>query len=84
MEKISEWLIKHEDNIFDVITNEYILYGEWCYMKHSVYYDALQDWFVGFDIFDIKKEKFLSVNIRDKMFSNMGIVSVPQLGKGIY
>ena len=82
--KLPDWLIKYEDNIFDVITNEYILFGEWCYMKHSVYYDNLPDWFVGFDIFDIRKEKFLSVNRRNEMFTKMGIIPVPQLGKGKY
>lgn len=82
--KLTDWLMKHENDIFDVLTNEYILFGEWCYAKHSVYYNSLPDWFIGFDIYDMKKNRFLSVNRRNEFFMRMGIVPVPQLGKGIY
>lgn len=82
--KIDDWVMKHEDGLFDVLTNEYILFGEWCYAKHSVYYNSLPDWFIGFDIYDLKKNKFLSVKRRNEFLEKMDIVPVPQLASGKY
>ncbi len=81
---LKEWIATHEDAIFDVITDKKILFGEWCYAKHSVFYNALPDWFIGFDIYDKKNEKFLSVKERDKLMKKMDIEIVPLLGYGIF
>lgn len=82
--KLNDWLMKYENNLFDVLINRYILFGEWCYVKHSVYYDSLPNWFIGFDIYDMKDKRFLSVVRRNEYFMKMGIVPVPQLGRGKY
>merc|ERR1719453_2536834 len=37
-----------------------ILYGEWCYAKHSIPYDELPDYFIAFDLYDLAEEKFYS------------------------
>lgn len=81
---VKDWLRNRESVIFDVITNRYILYGEWCYAKHSLYYNALPDWFIGFDLFDKKNERFLSVKQRNDLLNQMEIEIVPLLGQGIY
>ena len=70
---LNNWINCHEEKIFDVLMDEFILYGEWCYAKHSVYYDNLPDWFIGFDIFDIKKRRFLSVQQRNFMLNQMNV-----------
>lgn len=81
---LKNWLSCHETKIFDVLTDQYILFGEWCYAKHSIDYNALPDWFIAFDIFDKEQERFLSVKQRKKYLSQMEIKEVPQLGYGIY
>ena len=63
---LNKWLNINENTIFENITNEYILFGEWCYATHSIKYDALPDWFVAFDIFDKKENKFFSVQRRNE------------------
>lgn len=68
---LNNWLDIHEDDIFENLTNEYILFGEWCYATHSIKYEALPDWFVAFDIFDKKENKFFSVQRRDEMLERM-------------
>lgn len=78
------WLDIHEDDIFENLTNEYILFGEWCYATHSIKYEALPDWFVAFDIFDKKENKFFSVQRRDEMLERMNVQKVPMLGRGKY
>ena len=81
---LNKWLNINENTIFENITNEYILFGEWCYATHSIKYDALPDWFVAFDIFDKKENKFFSVQRRNEMIEKMGLYKVPMLGKGKY
>lgn len=81
---LNNWINCHEEKIFDVLMDEFILYGEWCYAKHSVYYDNLPDWFIGFDIFAIKKRRFLSVQQRNFMLNQMNVKIVPELGFGTY
>ncbi|MDE7038809.1 MAG: RNA ligase family protein [Lachnospiraceae bacterium] len=82
--RLDSWIDCHETAIFDVIMDKYILFGEWCYAKHSIYYNALPDWFIGFDIYDTEREKFLSVKNRDILLDRMGVKVVPRLGNGIF
>jgi len=79
---LRQWIHLHEDELFDVLNDKYILYGEWCYACHSVEYDKLPDWFLAFDLFDKEQQKFLSVNKRDEKLSKTGICLVPKLGYG--
>jgi ATP-dependent RNA circularization protein (DNA/RNA ligase family) len=79
-----QWISQRENQIFDCISNEYILFGEWCNVKHSVYYNELPDYFLAFDIFDKKEKKFLSVKRRNLLIKKMNIEQVPCLGCGKY
>jgi len=82
--KFPEWLSPRLDNLFDVLTDRYILFGEWCYAKHSIEYTKLPDWFVGFDIFDKQTGRFFSCQGRDMMFQELSIAKVPQIAKGVH
>ena len=68
--------------IFEVLTDRYILFGEWCYAQHSVFYNYLPDWFLGFDLYDKQTCKFLSTKHRDKAFRKMKISKVPFIAAG--
>lgn len=81
---VSYWIKKYEDKLFDILINEYILFGEWCCVTHSVYYDYLPDWFVGFDVYDKNNDRFLSVEKRNLIMKKIGISPVPMLGKGVF
>jgi ATP-dependent RNA circularization protein (DNA/RNA ligase family) len=80
--KLSNWLTPRIDTLFEQLTNHYILFGEWCYAQHSVVYDRLPDWFLGFDIYDRSSAGFFSCARRDKMFRAIGISQVPKIGRG--
>lgn len=80
--KLSEWLAPKEDLLFEILKDQYILFGEWCYAQHSVYYDRLPDWFLGFDIFHKNYLKFFSCERRDRIFHEIGIAEVPLIDKG--
>ncbi len=82
--KLKQWLDPRIDSFFDILADRYILFGEWCYAKHSIYYDSLPDWFLGFDLYDKKENKFLSISNRNSLFKQLSIVSVPFLGTGCF
>lgn len=80
--KLTEWLSPKTELFFEQLTDRYILFGEWCYAQHSVIYDRLPDWFLGFDILDKMNSRFLSCSRRDRVFHNLGIFQVPLIKRG--
>lgn len=42
----------------------YVMYGEWLYAKHTVYYDMLPHYFMEFDIYDKENGSFLGTAAR--------------------
>jgi len=82
--KLPNWLEPKMDLLFDLLTDRYILFGEWCYAQHSIVYNKLPDWFIGFDIYDKLDKRFLSVQFRNNMFRVLGVSSVPKLGEGVF
>lgn len=80
--KLSEWLAPRTETFFEHLFGRYILFGEWCYAKHTVFYDRLPDWFLGFDIYDREKGRFLSCSRRDEFFRTIRICPVPTIRCG--
>ena len=80
--KLSEWLTPRTETFFEHLFDRYILFGEWCYARHTVFYDRLPDWFLGFDIYDREKSRFLSCSRRDELFRTIRIYPVPTISCG--
>ena len=70
---------QNRDMLYSILGERYILYGEWTYAKHKIYYDALPSYFIEFDIFDKQGGVFLDTPTRQKMLDGTGIFSVPVL-----
>ena len=81
---MKQWANIHQDAFFDVLGTRYIMYGEWMYAKHTVYYDKLPHYFLEFDIFDREEQIFLSTPRRHEMLKSLPVVSVPVLKAGIF
>ena len=81
---MKQWANIHQDAFFDVLGTRYIMYGEWMYAKHTVYYDKLPHYFLEFDIFDREKQIFLSTERRHEMLKDLPVVSVPVLKTGVF
>ncbi len=60
----------------------HVLFGEWCYAQHSIFYDRLPDWFLAFDVFDGSEGRFWSVERRNALLSLSGLAAVPQVATG--
>ena len=80
--KLSHWLIYHQDALFDTLENKYILFGEWCYAQHSLYYSHLPNWFIGFDVYDKQVHRFLSVSRRNVILQKVKLPTVPLIKRG--
>ncbi|MFH1117894.1 MAG: RNA ligase family protein [Pseudomonadota bacterium] len=81
-EKLTAWLTPKTEALFEILTDCYILFGEWCYARHTVSYDRLPDWFLGFDIYDGSTARFLSCTRRERIFDAIGISPVPRVDQG--
>jgi hypothetical protein len=82
--RLPEWLSPRTDLFFDLLRDRYILFGEWCYAQHSVYYDGLPDWFLGFDIFDKVDRKFFSCRRRDEILVALKVFKTPRIKEGFF
>ena len=81
---MKQWAMAHRNEFFDVLGTKYIMYGEWMYAKHTIFYDALPHYFLEFDILDRETGIFLDTPTRHKMLKEVPVVSVPVLGSGYY
>lgn len=81
---MKQWAAVHEETFRQVLGDRFIMYGEWMYAKHTVFYDALSHYFFEFDIFDRREEAFLDTQSRRRLTSQMPITSVPVLSEGAF
>lgn len=71
--RLGSWLTAKEDQLFDALAGGLILYGEWCQAVHSMDYDALPDFFLGFDVYDRQSGRFWSTRRRDALLTQLGL-----------
>lgn len=80
--RLDEWLACHEDRLFDLLGDHLIAFGEWCAARHTLDYDALPDWWLLFDIYDRKEQRFWSTRRRNALAEQLGVSTVPCLHRG--
>jgi hypothetical protein len=77
------WAHTYTAQLWDLLGPRYILYGEWLYAKHTVFYTDLPHYFMEFDIYDRQSDTFLSTPRRQQMLKAFPfIVSVKVLSTG--
>ena len=67
-----------------VLADRFVLYGEWLYAKHTVFYDALPHYFCEFDMLDLETGAFLDTPSRRAKLAGTPVVSVPVLRSGSF
>lgn len=80
--RLKQWADAHVEGLFDVLGDRYLMFGEWMYAKHSMFYDALPHLFLEFDVFDKQDGVFLSTPRRHRLLEPLPVVSVPVLYAG--
>ncbi len=59
-----QWAAVKRPVLEERLSDRYIMYGEWMYARHSIYYRQLSHYFFEFDMFDKQTERFLDLNQR--------------------
>ena len=79
------WARRFTGELWTLLGDRYILYGEWLYAKHTIYYTDLPHYFLEFDIFDTQEEVFLSTARRRELLRTAPfIASVLALREGMF
>ena len=81
---LKSWAATVAPLLAPVLTDRYVLYGEWLYAKHTVFYDALPHYFCEFDILDLATGEFLDTPRRGELLDGLPVVSVPVLRSGTF
>ena len=81
---MKQWGVVHKDRLYEVLGCRYIMYGEWMYAKHTIYYDQLPHYFMEFDVLDRETGKFLDTPSRHELLQNLPVSSVPVLATGTF
>jgi hypothetical protein len=68
------WANRYTSELWDVLGERYILYGEWLYAKHTVFYTDLPHYFMEFDIYDKELDVFLSTERRKTFLTALPFV----------
>ncbi len=79
---LKSWAASKENELFDILGNRYIMYGEWLYAKHTLFYDRLPHYFMEFDLYDREKGIFLSTEARRAVLRASPVTSVPVVWQG--
>lgn len=81
-ELLKQWAAVHRDRLYEVLGDRYVMYGEWMYAKHSIYYDLLPNYFMEFDILNRETDRFLDTPSRYELIRNLPVSSCPVLAHG--
>ena len=76
------WLAERREALEEALRGGLMLFGEWCHARHTVPYDALPDWFLGFDIYEIVTGKFWTVDRRNEWLKQRCVVPIPEVARG--
>jgi hypothetical protein len=80
---LKSWGAMHQDELRRVLAERFVMYGEWVYAHHTMYYDALPHYFLEFDVLDRQTMRFLGTPERRALLGRLGFVrSVPVLFEG--
>jgi hypothetical protein len=77
-----QWATTHAAALWDRLGRRYVMYGEWLFAKHTVFYDALPHYFLEFDVLDTQTGVFLDTRARQQLLDAAPVVSVRVLREG--
>lgn len=77
-----QWTIVKRPVLEEMLSTDFILFGEWMYARHSIHYRKLPHYFFEFDIYDKRREAFLSLEARLEKLAGTGIQTVPVVARG--
>ena len=81
-DQLKAWSSTIEEELYEMLEERYIMYGEWLYAKHTIHYDELVHYFLEYDIYDRQTDRWLSTKARyDLIYLRQHIVSIRVLSR---
>jgi len=75
------WASSHRESLRRILGSQYLMYGEWLYARHTIFYDSLPHYFLEFDILDRDSGMFLSTDRRHALLAGSPVHSAPILAR---
>ena len=75
------WGQVHQQALYGVLGSRYVMYGEWMYAKHTIFYDALPHYFMEFDVLDRETGRYLDTEARRALLRDLPVCPVPVLAR---
>jgi hypothetical protein len=80
---LKAWARRYAAELWALLSDRYVLYGEWCYGKHSIFYTDLPHYLMVFDLLDTRAGVFLDTAGRAALLGGCPfLASVPVLHTG--
>lgn len=79
---LKQWANTVRFMLWEVLSYRYILYGEWLYAKHTIFYDNLDHYWFEFDLYDKEEGVFLDTPTRMAVLAGLPIRSVRVIKHG--
>lgn len=77
---LRDWADQHWEDLLMLLGERYILFGEWMYNKHTIFYDNLPHFFLESDIYDKERKIWLSTTARNALLKTADYIKrVPVL-----
>lgn len=74
-ELLKGWAARYAAELHALLGQRTVLYGEWCYGKHSIFYTDLPHYLLEFDLYDIRDQVFLSTSRRRALLRDAPFIS---------
>jgi hypothetical protein len=69
------WARRYAAELRAILEDRYLMFGEWLYAKHTIFYTELPHYFLEFDIYDRREDIFLSTEERAKLLEQAPFVA---------
>ena len=79
---LKAWATSIQSRLWEALGARHVMYGEWLYAKHTIFYDALPHYYVEFDVLDKETGRFLSTDARRSLLGGTSVVHAPVLFSG--
>lgn len=80
---LDKWIYDNSTDLMKIFNSgNYIIFGEWMYLKHSIHYTKLPDYFIAYDIYNRTDNEFLSKSEMVKLLENTSIKIIKTIFTG--
>lgn len=81
---LKAFVAANEEALYLALEDRYVMYGEWLFAKHTIFYDNLPHLFLEYDVYDRQTKHFLSTPARQKLLRGVSVCSVRILHSGTF